>query len=234
MLKRHSLALVCQLVTLAVPILICSSCGTPVAVVKSEQASMLDRQGKREEALILYSEALEADPNYVIALMGRATVYQDLGRLDKGIEDLDKCIELTNGSAPEPFANRGIMRLFAKDYRGAVDDFSTLIRLDPDDGNNYAMRAEAYIWLGKLDRAQSDCDKAKDIDPKNYFPYRVLGILSCSKKQYKEGIQWFTKALELQPGDAEVLDMRARAYDLTNQHDLAERDRSALGGKSSR
>lgn len=206
--------------------LVCSACGTPVAIVKSEQASALEHEGKHEEALSLYNEALAADPKYVIALMGRSSVYHSLGRLDEGIADLDRCVELA-GSMPEPYGNRGILKLMSKNFKGAVEDFSKAIAIEPS-ASDYAMRAHARINLGQLAEAKADCDEAFKLEPNSPFNYRVLGIWHATKKQYKEAVRCFTKSLDLSPNDPEVLQLRAMTYTAMNLHDLAAKDRQAI------
>jgi tetratricopeptide (TPR) repeat protein len=43
-------------------------------------------EGRHEEALARYQEALAADPNFTDAMHGLSRVYQDIGRLDEAIE----------------------------------------------------------------------------------------------------------------------------------------------------
>lgn len=50
-------------------------------------------------------------------------------------------------------------------YREAVDLYSRIIRIDPDDAWAYANRSDAYDALGELEKSQADATKALQLDP---------------------------------------------------------------------
>jgi tetratricopeptide (TPR) repeat protein len=51
-------------------------------------------EGRPEEAIAAYRQAIEADPNYTDALHGLARTYQDLNRFDEAIEISQRLAEL--------------------------------------------------------------------------------------------------------------------------------------------
>ena len=59
---------------------------------------------------------------------------------------------------------RGISFDKLGDFKKAVADFTTVIKLDPSNVNAYFNRGSAFDSLGQYDKAVSDYTKALDLD----------------------------------------------------------------------
>ena len=60
---------------------------------------------------------------------------------------------------PGGFSGRDQIRLFTHDFSGAVADFDTAIRFNPNDVNSYINRGAALSLLGDNLRALENFDK---------------------------------------------------------------------------
>lgn len=61
------------------------------------QGTIFLGNGKLKQALDLYSEAVEADPNNYMARYRRATAYIAMGKLRSALPDIDKTVSLNPG-----------------------------------------------------------------------------------------------------------------------------------------
>lgn len=65
------------------------------------------------------------------------------------------------------FHNRGISYEWIEEFAKAIQDFTEVIRLDPENGNAYFNRGCCYDTIGELDLAISDYSIALELDLKN-------------------------------------------------------------------
>lgn len=54
----------------------------------------------------------------------------------------------------------GINKSLKKDYRGAIEDFDRVLRLDPNNADAYGNRCVARYKIGDKRRAFEDCQRA--------------------------------------------------------------------------
>ncbi|MBR4509028.1 MAG: tetratricopeptide repeat protein, partial [Elusimicrobiaceae bacterium] len=57
-------------------------------------------------------------------------------------------------------------KMLAKDYKGAIEDYNDLIKID-EKGYYYYRRAEAYLKTGQKDLAKADYKKGIELDPRS-------------------------------------------------------------------
>lgn len=77
---------------------------------------------------------------------------------------------------------RGISFDKLGDFKKAVADFTTVIKLDPNNVNAYFNRGSAFDSLGQYDRAVSDYTKALDLDNTGTDPVGAIsstGMNAC-------------------------------------------------------
>ncbi len=86
--------------------------------------------GKLEEALPLFDEALALRSEYKDAHLGKAITLMELERMEEAREMFDRAIELDEDFA-EAYANRGVLNDRTGHYEAAIDDYRTALRLKP-------------------------------------------------------------------------------------------------------
>lgn len=124
-----------------------------------EKGHELLLNGKYNEAIVLFSDALEADPNHPDIYSDRGVAYLHLKNEQKCMEDLNTALTLQ----PE-YSFRFASRAYAKDFFGkteaAIEDYEKAVALDPEDAvahNNLGLLLEK---LGFKKQAQENFKRA--------------------------------------------------------------------------
>ena len=113
----------------------------------------------------------------------------------------------------------------------AVDAFKQAVEIDPAYVPAWAELADSYLWGGGLDElsheetsalADQAIQTAISTDPDYAFAYYVRGISWIfAKNNFKQGLEDFQRALELDPEDAFLVAAIGKGALLTGQFDLA-------------
>jgi len=92
------------------------------------------------------------------------------------------------------------VRLFKQDlYQQAIDEFSKLIELAPDNADAYKNRGVSYMKQEKFDLAIKDFEKAKELFPELKGLYSNLGVAWYYKKEYEKAIENYDIEIEMAP-----------------------------------
>ena len=101
----------------------------PGSVAKSggekvyDSAVRMQRQGRLEEAVDRYTEALRLDPTLAQAYSNRGTTYLSLGQPEKAVEDLDQAISISPTLAVA-YSSRGLAHTNLSNFSQAVNDLN--------------------------------------------------------------------------------------------------------------
>lgn len=133
-------------------------------------------QGDFNEALIVFSCALEVDASYTPALVARGLSYASQGNLESALNDYNLAIEQDENSI-EAYINRGNLYTQQGRFGLALNDFDLVIALDPDNAIAYNNRAVVYATEGDYDFAIEDLQMAISLDPDYPAPYASLGVV---------------------------------------------------------
>ena len=116
-----------------------------------------------EEAVTLYTEAIELDPELVEAYSNRSAAYGGLGRWDEALDDATRAVELEPTDVTVlagAHLNRGASYGALGRWDEALDDATKAIELEPNDesllANAYFVRAIAGAELGRDEEAEAD------------------------------------------------------------------------------
>jgi Tfp pilus assembly protein PilF len=199
--------------TLGVPMAISPTVVRPVVVGEDALAAGLqkERQNDYRGALIEYDRAIELNPRYADAYVGRGFAKYKLGEKSSAISDFSTAITLNPKSA-RAYQNRGTMYLEFKDWEYAIRDFDQAIAIDP----NYA---EAYIgrgvaresWPSSKTGGMVDLNMAIILDPKSALAYRSRAAAKLENEDYRGSIEDYTKAMSLAKKTATDLEGRGMA-----------------------
>jgi tetratricopeptide (TPR) repeat protein len=121
------------------------------------------QKNEHAKAIADFSEAIKLQPQHADAYNDRSISYRQTGEYDKAIDDCNMALQLNPKLAPLVYLNRGKVYLLKDEVAKAVADFSEAIKLTPDDGQLYYLRAKAYRRLGQLQQAEQDERRAKEL-----------------------------------------------------------------------
>lgn len=191
---------------------------------KLEEGNKLYYAKNYDGAAKFYSEALNLKPNWDWAYNNRGAAYNELGKYQQAIQDLNKAIEL-NPNNSEVYNNLGNSYLYLQQYQQAISYYNKAIQFNGGDAKLYNNRGEAYRYLNQFDSAIADYEKSLQINPNFSEAYNNRGVAYMDGfKQYERAISDYNRAIQLNPNYAEAYYNRGNAYINQNQLDLAISD----------
>lgn len=127
----------------------------------NEGLSLYD-QGKLQQAITKFENALEIDPNYKEAWVYKGLALDDLERYSEALICYDKAIAL-DPNYIVPWYNKGIILGNQGNYEGAITCFDKIIAINPNDAEAWNNKGTALELLGRLTEAQACYQKAKQL-----------------------------------------------------------------------
>jgi len=127
---------------------------------------------------------------------------------------------------------RGSLRLEQGDFKGAMDDYSHAINVQPKTARAYANRAELLIKANRSKEALHDFDQALDLEPDNPRYHNNRGLNRIKEGMIPQALDDFTAATHLAPGIGIYYANRGKALNLLGRFDqaLAELQKAASLG----
>ncbi len=116
-------------------------------------------------ALQYYNNALRILPSSTEALYNRGLLYQDMGELDKAVQDYNSILVIDRNYADAHY-NLGYIDLaYKKDYKSAITHFTDAIRVNNQYAEAFYNRGVAYDFSGDKKSAEKDYRQALNIVP---------------------------------------------------------------------
>jgi tetratricopeptide (TPR) repeat protein len=156
---------------------------------------------KYPQSLADYGKAIEIEPNNANYYFGRGRTYIVANGLGEAIEDFTRALALRDNRWDEAFRFRAIAKIVKGDFDSAAEDFTSALKIDPNDDNYYNGRAWALFKAGKLEDARKDADKAASM--LRYSPAEsadTLGQILLALGKTEEANAAFALAQKRKPG----------------------------------
>jgi tetratricopeptide (TPR) repeat protein/serine/threonine protein kinase len=182
---------------------------------------VLIRLNRADEALPIFSAAIDLDPNDALAWSNRGAACIYLKRWDQTIADCSKAIELDRNFA-HAWVNRSNAYFNKKSFDKARDDAEQAIKLDPNEAKQWDCRGHAYSGLGKWEEALASFTKSVKLDDKQATAWAGRARAHAAVKQYEQAAADYSRVIALDPKDAAAFDARGALY---HQH-LHQEDRA--------
>ena len=198
-------------------------CHSLAARQHNNRGMALANEGRYEDAIAEFTEAIELDPAYALGYNNRGWAYSEKGQYDLAIADLSKAIEL-NPELAVAYSNRGSAYNNKGQLELAIADLNNAIKLDPELVAAYNNRGLVYSSKGQWEPAIADFTKAIELDPNYAVAYSNRGLTYGNKGEWELAIADFTKAIELDPSYAVAYNNRGWVYNEKGQYDLAIAD----------
>ena len=121
-------------------------------------------KGKYVEAISIFDEAIEIDPQYARAWVYKGSALDELGKHEEAIKAYDKAIEI-DPQYELPWNNKGIALEELEQFDDALIAYNEAIKLDPEDANAWFRNGYVLGKLGELNESIKAYDKTIEIDP---------------------------------------------------------------------
>ena len=120
----------------------------------------------------------------------------------RALANLDQRVEADNEEDPYSLLARGLLHSKLGDDRRAVEDFSRVIELEPDNAEALENRAAALDDLGEHRLAREDYHAVIRLEPDNAVALYSRGACLAKQGDLTGAVADFDRAIALEPGDA--------------------------------
>lgn len=178
--------------------------------------TILEGCGEDKDAESEYQAALQANPNYGLAMANIGELYYKRGNPSTAKSWFEKAIAADPTHVGAAYANLGaILYQQAKQtgdkslYHEAISKLRRALAIDAYDAKAYGMLALVYYTIAendksKLQLAELVCKQEREIDDKFAPIYNTLGLIQLKKKNPSEALRQFEKAVSLDPNMIEA------------------------------
>lgn len=122
------------------------------------------------------------------------------------------------------YGNRGNYFLNNGMINEAIADFTSALKVKPDDGQSYYNRAITYVKVSRWQEALADLDSSIKYNPKFALSYSNMAFIRYNLKDYNGALEAANKCITIKPDLPEVYNIRAAVYFSINNLPAAEKD----------
>ena len=158
-------------------------------------------EGKTDEAIRNFLEAVRLDPQMGRAWSGLAVVEQNRGRNAEADRYFEKALaHVDRMSEREKYRSRSVYYLHKDDVDKAIEDLVPLLQKYPGDNAGHANLAVAWQLKRDFKKALESGRRAVEISPKKVAQRNNLGLFAMYAGDFDTAIREQQKVLELSPG----------------------------------
>jgi tetratricopeptide (TPR) repeat protein len=192
--------------------------------LRLSMATQLMSQGETAQALLLYDQAIEQDPEYAPAYDARGSARQKLGQYEAAVHDHTRAIELKPDAMT--YNNRGVAYRHLGKLEQALADHTRAIELNPRAAHAYYNRGVVARQIGRNDLAVADFSQAIALEPGMAAAYHDRATVYQTAGQLTAALADYSKAIELAPQNALPWLNRGALHEQLGQIDAAIGDYS--------
>jgi tetratricopeptide (TPR) repeat protein len=171
--------------------------------------SALQNLGRLEEALKAFDKAVQFKPEIAELWKNLGNVLLALERPAEALLSFQHILTLNPRHWESAYQSAVLLHEAAR-LEEAVKHFDLCIRLKPDHALTLRARARSLRDMNRLEQALQDSQRACALEPGDAGACNGLGdILARLPDRQEEALQWFDRALELQPDFIQALTNKA-------------------------
>ena len=182
-----------------------------------------------DKSLEVLDKAYELDPDNVSVLLMRASVYQELDRIDDALADVKRVLEHPNINAETRSRVKKFQAVLLAGSDNVSEAIDVLKELQKDSPEDIAV----VLQMGTFYASEEDHEKAVEMytkvlekEPENKVALRLRGDAYLSLGKHAEAIADLEKAAELMPDDSGTLNNLAWVLCTSPQDDLRDPKRA--------
>jgi TolB-like protein len=183
-----------------------------------------------------FNQAIGKDSAYAPAYAGLADAYAVLPNYSqtrgkeayaKAEAAAEKALEIDDNLA-EAHISLANVRVWHRWGKGAEPEFKRGLELNPNYSTGHQWYSIYLSVIGRNGEAIAEMEKAKELDPFSIIINTEVGCPYLYSKRYEQAIEYFRKAIEMDPAFpfahfalAEALDRKGRYQEALGEHDKA-------------
>jgi protein O-mannosyl-transferase len=151
----------------------------------------------------LWQSVIAVRPESSIAHYNLGRIYEDEGKLDKGIESYRRAVSINPTYAE---AHYNLARLLARQGMPdeAINHYRQVLRIRPDDADTHN-NLGLLLWLkGQFKASLAELRTAVQIDPNYAKAFFNMGRIYASEGDFDNAVLHYEKALTLNPKEGEI------------------------------
>ena len=173
-----------------------------------------------DKAIPLYQQVLKKRPRETAAMFAMARCYQDEGDSESALRWLRQAVEY---DPQNPWYRQFLIRLLdaREDYAAAARQAGELLRLQPDDPDNYYQKAYYLARSGEYDKALKTLDQLQNRIGLTYELLERKYLLLIDRQELKKAEKSLREFLAQHPNDIPAHYLLADLYRKMNKRDKA-------------
>lgn len=175
-----------------------------------------------DEDILYYTERLTKNVRDTEAWFRRASSYYARSKLEEAITDCSKI--LSKRPNPAVYNLRGNSYKNQGNWQAAIADYTSALKLTPDDAALYMNRGVARKALGDLRGAIADYSQAAMLSPNDAAIHYNCGNARLAIGDWDGAINDYSKSIQLNPRYSRVYAGRGEAFKQKGDHLAASRD----------
>jgi tetratricopeptide (TPR) repeat protein len=186
-------------------------------------------QGKLNEAIAAYQQAIEIDPTNDVAYMRQSRLLIFTRNTGRALDQAAQAVAL-NPNSPENLAHYCRALDWEARYAEAFDVCGCTTELYPSYAEGYAFLSEVYADTGNWGAAQENAKKALDLNFQSMDAHHNMGYALEVQGRYPEAVKFYDNAITLAPNLAPLYIDAGRIYQnsLGDYETAAERFKKAI------
>ncbi len=182
----------------------------PSAAGYNNLGNALAKQGRIDQAVEAYQQALQLEPTYGVAHYNLGNLFEPQGKLNESMHHFQEAVRILPDFA-EAHNNLGNLLAKRDELEGAIQHFRQALELSPGRSGIYLNLANALARQGHLDEAIGHFRKALKIKPDFVEAHDQLGSVLAAQGHLDRAIDQFRQALRIRPEFADAHESLGRA-----------------------
>ena len=168
--------------------------------VHNRLGCLLIKQGKFDEAIEQFVQALRADPNHRYADYNWARALALQGKLQEASVRFRQAVR-KNPDYVDARINLGVTLFRMGKYEEALGEYEEAIRTSPKSARAHGKRGEVLGVLDRYDEAAAECRRALELDPQYAPAYDYLAVALAGLGEFQRAVEQYEKGLQMRPAD---------------------------------
>jgi len=163
----------------------------------------LGGMGRHEDALAASERAVALNPAIEDAWANRLTALLELGRETEAARATAEArVQGCSSAVAQVWKNRAVACYQNQQFPEALVAFDTVLSLDPDDADAWALKCGALASIGRDEEAIAAAERALAIDPTHAIAWTNQGAALANLARYEESLAASQKAVAYAPHQA--------------------------------